>query len=210
MALHLFIRYNYRPRFMLDVNTHDATFFFPFINLDAFENLSPENSPTNWQNWAIAPIATKLHVTCDVFAVIAGPRLLNMQNFNLAWIKMHVARVVIPSHGEGKQIVQNMLKVACYYLCATVCSSTETSRKVACYHLWATVGSSTETSRNQQTSVAAQKTVEEAPAMTVLAAIWRLFINEVKHRKTAYLYSNAGSWRPLQASKWPLYFNILM
>ena len=191
MALHLFIRYNYRPRFMLDVNTHDATFFFPFINLDAFENLSPENSPTNWQNWAIAPIATKLHVTCDVFAVIAGPRLLNMQNFNLAWIKMHVARVVIPSHGEGKQIVQNMLKVACYYLCATVCSSTETSR-------------------NQQTSVAAQKTVEEAPAMTVLAAIWRLFINEVKHRKTAYLYSNAGSWRPLQASKWPLYFNILM
>ena len=48
---------------------------------------------------------------------------------------MHVARVVIPSHGEGKQIVQNMLKVACYYLCATVCSSTETSRKVACYHL---------------------------------------------------------------------------
>ena len=47
MALHLFIRYNYRPRFMLDVNTHDATFSFPFINLDAFENLSPENSPTN-------------------------------------------------------------------------------------------------------------------------------------------------------------------
>ena len=47
---------------MLDENTHDATFFFPFINLDAFENLSPENSPTNWQNWAIAPIATKLHV----------------------------------------------------------------------------------------------------------------------------------------------------
>ena len=47
MALHLFIQYNYRPRFMLDVNTHDATFFFPFINLAAFENLSPENSPTN-------------------------------------------------------------------------------------------------------------------------------------------------------------------
>ena len=41
---------------------------------------------------------------------------------------MHVARVVIPSHREGKQIAQNMLKVACYHLCATVCSSTETSR----------------------------------------------------------------------------------
>ena len=108
--------------------------------------------------------------SCDVSAVIAGPRLLNMQNFNLAWIKMHVARVVIPSHREGKQIAQNMLKVACYHLCVTVCSCTETSRNQ-------------QTSDANECSVAAQKTVEEAPAMAVLAAIWRLFINEVKHRK---------------------------
>ena len=108
---------------------------------------------------------------------------------------MHVARVVIPSHREGKQIAQNMLKVACYHLCVTVCSCTETSRNQ-------------QTSDANECSVAAQKTVEEAPAMAVLAAIWRLFINEVKHRKTAYLYSNAGSWRPFEASKWPLYFNI--
>lgn len=104
---------------MLDVNTHDATFFFPFINFAAFENLSPEN---------------------------------------LAWIKMHVARVVIPSHREGKQIAQNMLKVACYHLCVTVCSSTETSRNQ-------------QTSDANECSGAAQKTVEEAPAMAVLAAI---------------------------------------
>ena len=108
--------------------------------------------------------------SCDVSAVIAGPRLLNMQNFNLAWIKMHVARIVIPSHREGKQIAQNMLKVACYHLCVTVCSCTETSRNQ-------------QTSDANECSVAAQKTVEEAPAMAVLAAIWRLFINEVKHRK---------------------------
>ena len=67
-------------------------------------------------------------VTCsEVSMVIAGPRLLNMQNFNLAWIKMHVARVKIPSYGESKQIAQDMLKVACFHLCATVCSSTQTS-----------------------------------------------------------------------------------
>ena len=83
---------------------------------------------------------------------------------------MHVARVVIPSHREGKQIAQNMLKVACYHLCVTVCSCTETSRNQ-------------QTSDANECSVAAQKTVEEAPAMAVLAAIWRLFINEVKHRK---------------------------
>ena len=83
---------------------------------------------------------------------------------------MHVARVVIPSHREGKQIAQNMLKVACYHLCVTVCSCTETSRNQ-------------QTSDANECSVAAQKTVEEAPAMAVLPAIWRLFINEVKHRK---------------------------
>jgi len=48
-----------------------------------------------------------------------------MQNFNLAWIKRPVARVIIPFHGEGKQIAQDILKVACFHLCATVSRSTK-------------------------------------------------------------------------------------
>ena len=60
-----------------------------------------------------------------------SPRLLNMQNFNLAWVKGPVARVIIPSHGEGKQIAQDLLKVAryiviCVQLCAVVQKPHET------------------------------------------------------------------------------------
>ena len=88
--------------------------------------LCDEPFSTQTVNRPVCP--PKCKTSSDVSAVVAAPRELNMQNFNLAWIKRPVARVMIPSHGENKQIAQDLLKVACYichaynHLCATVCS----------------------------------------------------------------------------------------
>ena len=96
--------------------------------------------------WPVCP--SKCKTSSDVSAVVAGPRLLNMQNLNLAWIKRPVARVIIPSHGEGKHIAQDLLKVACYI--------------IICMQLCTIVQKPHETGDANECSGAGQKTVEES------------------------------------------------